>query len=227
MVWSELPYRQSQLLLYNRPTYAVKLTSSWTTDPSLHLTQYLLEQIRRGEDSQPIPDLLNQTFHIVDGELSKLAASGGTHSGCTAVTAFLRLEDENGNAADVPASETGGSIGSTVAQGGAAGADESAQSTEEAEKRRFGDGSHRDRIKSFFGASGSSSSSAGSVSTQSVDRQQQASTVITERDASSGKAPVVPKNWSKRTLYTANVGDARAVLWYVPPWIPHNDDARI
>ena len=45
-----------------------------------------------------IPDILNQTFHDVDSHLSKLAedADGKMHSGCTAVTAFLRIEDPDG-----------------------------------------------------------------------------------------------------------------------------------
>ena len=45
-----------------------------------------------------IPDILNQTFHDVDSHLSKLAedADGKMHSGCTAVTAFLRIEDHDG-----------------------------------------------------------------------------------------------------------------------------------
>ncbi|KAF9512177.1 hypothetical protein BS47DRAFT_1372866 [Hydnum rufescens UP504] len=43
-----------------------------------------------------IPDVLNKTFHNVDAELSRMADEGQTHSGCTAVTAFLRLEDDHG-----------------------------------------------------------------------------------------------------------------------------------
>ncbi|CAE6462452.1 unnamed protein product [Rhizoctonia solani] len=48
------------------------------------------------EYNEPIPDTLNRTFHAVDRELSDMAAQGTTHSGCTAVTAFLRLEDAEG-----------------------------------------------------------------------------------------------------------------------------------
>ncbi|ELU38478.1 PP2C domain-containing protein [Rhizoctonia solani AG-1 IA] len=48
------------------------------------------------EHNEPIPDILNRTFHAVDKELSDIAAQGATHSGCTAVTAFLRLEDAEG-----------------------------------------------------------------------------------------------------------------------------------
>lgn len=48
--------------------------------------------------SKPIPEVLNETFHNVDETLSEICEnSGGTlHSGCTAVTAFLRIEDSDG-----------------------------------------------------------------------------------------------------------------------------------
>lgn len=54
------------------------------------------------EFNEPVPDILNRTFHAVDRELSEMAAQGATHSGCTAVTAFLRLEDAEGKAVSDP-----------------------------------------------------------------------------------------------------------------------------
>ncbi|CUA72939.1 protein phosphatase [Rhizoctonia solani] len=54
------------------------------------------------EFNEPIPDILNRTFHSVDRELSEMAAQGATHSGCTAVTAFLRLEDAEGKPVSDP-----------------------------------------------------------------------------------------------------------------------------
>ncbi|KWU41973.1 protein phosphatase 2C [Rhodotorula sp. JG-1b] len=62
----------------------------------LHFHEHLLENMRK-DPSTPIPHLLNATFHSVDTQLSALSAAEGTHSGCTAVTCLLRLEDENGN----------------------------------------------------------------------------------------------------------------------------------
>ncbi|QRV93775.1 protein phosphatase 2C [Ceratobasidium sp. AG-Ba] len=56
----------------------------------------LLEMLNQHDE--PVPDILNRTFHVVDKELSEMAAQGQTHSGCTAVTAFLRLEDQDGRA---------------------------------------------------------------------------------------------------------------------------------
>ena len=77
-----------------------------------------MNQLKEGEKDHPIPDLLNATFHVVDSELSKLAAEDGTHSGCTAVTAFLRLEDENGNAVETD-EDPDHTVGSSVVRGGA------------------------------------------------------------------------------------------------------------
>ena len=191
-----------------RPTMAFFLT--WKHSP-----QYLLKELNNADPDQAIPDLLNQTFHIADGELSKLAAQGGTHSGCTAVTAFLRLEDADGN--PVQLDESGQSIasseevGSHAATGGVASSTESGKAddadiSEEEKKRKFGDGAHRERIKSFFGSSKSNA--------EGTDKPADGgSRSTTETQHHSEKAPAVPKNAAKRTLYTANVGDARAVLW--------------
>lgn len=208
------------------------------------LCQYLLDQLRSGQSSQPIPDLLNQTFHVVDGELSKLAAQGGTNSGCTAVTAFLRLEDEDGNAVELE-HDPDSSIGSQVARGGAGAgstnpdiaddpnADNMPQTQAEQEdekKHRFGDGQTRERIKNLFTSSSSSSSSnsnSGNGGTSSNSKGQPqppaqpdtsvpAGNTAQSRESGVGERPPArPKNLAKRTLYTANVGDARAVLSWV------------
>lgn len=75
---------------------------AWRTDLNRPPTrrnktkQHLLENMRK-DPSTPIPHLLNATFHSVDTQLSALSAAEGSHSGCTAVTCLLRLEDENGN----------------------------------------------------------------------------------------------------------------------------------
>lgn len=154
--------------------------------------QYLLDQLH-SKPELPIPDLLNSTFHHADTELSKLAAEDGTHSGCTAVTCFLRLEDMDGkpisaSAANSPAISPRSSVPSV------------APSETEEEKRRFGDGVHRERIRGFL--SSSRSSSGTSLNKKGVE---------TPPDS----IPHGTATGSKRTLYTANVGDARAVLWCV------------
>ncbi|ODN73750.1 hypothetical protein L202_07286 [Cryptococcus amylolentus CBS 6039] len=54
--------------------------------------EYLLDALITEPDT-PIPDIMNKTFHVVDQRLSHLAQTGRTSSGCTAVTAFLRVEE--------------------------------------------------------------------------------------------------------------------------------------
>lgn len=242
--------------------------------------------MKEGQNDHPIPDLLNATFHIVDSELSKLAAEDGTHSGCTAVTAFLRLEDENGNAVETD-EDPDHAVGSNVVRGGAGhhqqlqvtggpsdeyvsaqdqaqaiaeqtqnsntntntapsssstdttsnvgsggGGDNRLQSVgspatpsemEDDRKRKFGDGLHRERIKSLFGGSSSSSNSNNSsgsnpmTSDKDTTESKNATNVNQtsnpqDQEAEGVRKPARAKNMARRTLYTANVGDARAVL---------------
>lgn len=70
--------------------------SSWNGRTDVFDPQHLLDNLRKSP-STPIPHLLNATFHAVDTQLSALSAAEGSHSGCTAVTCLLRLEDEEGN----------------------------------------------------------------------------------------------------------------------------------
>ncbi|KAI9571110.1 phosphatase 2C-domain-containing protein [Boletus coccyginus] len=62
-----------------------------------HFHEYLLDSLRTSS-SIAIPDILNETFHSVDRRISRLCeeSDGKIHSGCTAVTAFLRIEDADG-----------------------------------------------------------------------------------------------------------------------------------
>ncbi|KAF8332628.1 phosphatase 2C-domain-containing protein [Cantharellus anzutake] len=83
--------------------HAGKHAAEWC---GAHFHEYLLDALAEmGNDAAitrdqptgaPIPDVLNKAFHAVDAELSRIAEEGQTHSGCTAVTAFLRLEDHKG-----------------------------------------------------------------------------------------------------------------------------------
>lgn len=101
-----------------------------------------------------IPDILNRTFHAVDAELSQMAAEGRTHSGCTAVTAFLRLEDETGSqpveflsrAAEWQRASVAMGV-PTASEGGSVTAGASTIDTKEKDK----DGKERDRHGSGFG----------------------------------------------------------------------------
>lgn len=59
-----------------------------------HFHEELLKELHSKPDTYKIPNVLNTTFHAVDKHLSQMAAENKTHSGCTAVAAFLRIEDE-------------------------------------------------------------------------------------------------------------------------------------
>lgn len=201
------------------------------------LYQHLLESLRTSP-STPIPELLNKTFHLVDTKLSQLAKSENTHSGCTAVTAFLRLEDEHGNAVG----EVGG-VGSSVVEvkegelkgkadgalraaassddgenGGSLGGaalmrtksrkaleEERAQEVEENELKGENESSDSvgEKIKNLVLGGNSRSEEEESIRSNGLE-------VLTPTAEVKGPAEV--KKAAKRTLYTANVGDARAVL---------------
>ena len=151
------------------------------------------------------------------------------------MTAFLRLEDEAGNAvaldyADGPEespsgleSEGGPATGLNNAevreqerQAGERYEEEGEDDEEEEEKKRkFGDGLHRGKFKSLFGGGRSNSKEIDSTSTTSTTTSTPASipSSSTQGPHAVHSDPGRPTNLAKRTLYTANVGDARAVLW--------------
>lgn len=131
---------------------------------------------------EPVPDLLNATFQSVDQQLSQIGKDKGSASGCTAVTAFLRLEDENGQ--PIPPS---------------ADADNASDSSLQTE-------SDPEQVKSKESAGIFSGISKRLKGSPTLSR-------TTSGHETTDKGAVVK---ARRVLYTANVGDARAVLWYVP-----------
>ncbi|KAG0142726.1 hypothetical protein CROQUDRAFT_673364 [Cronartium quercuum f. sp. fusiforme G11] len=146
--------------------------------------EYLLQQLIEAQRTTPVPDLLNSTFHIVDTKLSQLAAEDGTHSGCTAVTAFLRLETNAG--------EPFGPIG--------AGVGDKSKSRVESGSPQLNGGEHET-----------------TAMTEALDGTQRAAEERQKILKDSEPVPDLlkltgPSKSLKRTLYTANVGDARAVL---------------
>ncbi|KIM29867.1 hypothetical protein M408DRAFT_67281 [Serendipita vermifera MAFF 305830] len=60
-----------------------------------HFHEYFLKALHSHPESK-IPSVLNKAFHAVDSQLSHMAAEQKTHSGCTAVVAFVRIEDDRG-----------------------------------------------------------------------------------------------------------------------------------
>lgn len=182
-----------------------------------HFHEHLLETLIASQKEEPVPDLLNQTFHKVDEELAEMSSSQGTSSGCTAVTCFLRLEDENGvplehaktGGVDPSSSSTG--PGATSGFGGAA-----ATEDEEASKKPSLTSSSSSSSNSGGGLFGSlarkmkkpsdtssNNSSTDTPTAKDPSKQEDANEPV-EASSSTGKP--------RRVLYTANVGDARAVL---------------
>ena len=168
----------------------------------------------KNEPTSSIPDILNQTFHDVDSHLSKLAedAEGKMHSGCTAVTAFLRIQDHDGKqpflenfnsdatiptspertATPSPVSPTSSKLNlnpdGTVEDSGT----ESPSDDKEKKSRR------RSRFKNPLKSLSHSSTNLG---------QSLASNTVVPSDPLTPTGPDL-----HRVLYCANAGDARGVL---------------
>ncbi|KAG8815232.1 Protein phosphatase 2C 1 [Serendipita sp. 399] len=70
-----------------------------------HFHEYLLQNLHSHPHST-VPSILNKTFHAVDHQLSQMAAEQKTHSGCTAVCAFVRIEDDAGKQSFLPQTMT-------------------------------------------------------------------------------------------------------------------------
>lgn len=153
-----------------------------------HFHENLLEKLVASPE-QDVPATIAQTFLTVDGELSKLSESGTTQSGCTAVTAFLRLEDAEGRQSFAPP------IANLVQQATLTPAESTSSSrsgTPSAPPSKKDGG----KITRLIGAiSGGASKKSGA-----------------EEPQKGGIAAFKPEGAFRRVLYTANVGDARAVL---------------
>ncbi|KAH9935625.1 phosphatase 2C-like domain-containing protein [Fomitopsis serialis] len=152
-----------------------------------------LETIRR-DLAATIPDAFNSTFHDVDGHLSRLSeeSDGKMHAGCTAVTAFLRLEDADGRQTFLPSDFH--PIDTALED---LHLEDVSSDYEEAEDQKV---SNTSRIKNFFKPSGHEPSPPPS----------QASTANTDEKDDAWTPP--HNSPVRRVLYCANVGDARGVL---------------
>ena len=175
--------------------------SRWILTHIYH-TQYLLNALRG--PTPTIPDVLNQTFHSVDSYLSQLAADGQTHSGCTAVTAFLRIEDMHSGQnffselIDSPVQPHDAAANSSP--GDSDGENPSGSRTDK-RKRKSGMRNVVKQLSEPFRPA-----SPMSLSSRSSPRN---STFIPPEML---EIPASQQSQLRRVLYTANVGDARAVL---------------
>lgn len=184
------------------------------------ISQYLLSCIH-ASPNLPIPDILNQTFHKVDESLSKMCeeSEGKIHSGCTAVTAFLRIEDADGHqsfltsppspTAESPVSghsldgdEFNSAHSSGAESAGAVSGDDS-----KIKKKKSGSSSRLRKALKSLGGGGSSSSKA---STPNTPRSSSPST--SKKEIAVGTTITIPPVDTRRVLYSANAGDARGVL---------------
>lgn len=185
---------------------------------------------------QAIPDVLNKTFQVVDSRLSHLAQTGKTQSGCTAVTAFLRVEQ------DIDAEPKGFTNPGLTPRGLMEGKGEEeleAQTSLNTRSRESSIGGGTSGSMGGVGDPGNGGSSglgrkmsgrrirdfvkgltsSGNNDEEAIEEPAQ----ITAADGSRIEA-IEPKAEKplKRVLYTANVGDARAVLWSVPLDLSHS-----
>ncbi|PVG01298.1 protein serine/threonine phosphatase 2C [Serendipita vermifera] len=155
-----------------------------------HSFVHLLESLHNHPDSK-IPSILNKTFHAVDGHLSQMAAEQKTHSGCTAVTAFLRIEDEDGKQSFLQSTTSGAPL------------------TDEPNPNRPISGSKirtaMKNITSRLGSRGEESSGSLPVVKGSRHAPFEPNWVGEGNGSGNGKK-------LRRVLYAANAGDARAVL---------------
>ena len=164
----------------------------------------------------PVPDVLNQTFHKVDESLSKMCeeSEGKIHSGCTAVTAFLRIEDADGRQSylTMPSSPTAESpisghsldpeeLGNAHSSGESVGSG-SADGLDNLKKKSGSSSRLRKAIKSLAGS--------GSSLTPTTPRS--ASPTTSRKNMAVGATIAVPPVDARRVLYSANAGDARGVL---------------
>ncbi|KDN46803.1 PP2C-domain-containing protein [Tilletiaria anomala UBC 951] len=225
--------------------HAGKHSAEWC---GKHFHEYFL-QCLASSGGTPVPDVLNETFHQVDTALSKVAQEQGTSSGCTAVTVFLRLEDDDG--VPVTGAKSGGVVPDGAGQGAVIGGASAVATV--GTNANVGGIAERSGGGGRGGDSSSSSGRAGAVDVEAKEGTSKSSSTSSNRSSSSGglfgafskrarqaskenregnsngtsgeapkKRPALVSNASglvtvtgtdvRRVLYTANVGDARAVL---------------
>lgn len=184
--------------------HAGKHSAEWC---GLHFHEYLLDTLIK-QASQSVPDIFNKTYHAVDKQLSDLADQMGSSSGCTAVTVLLRLEGEDGKPS--AHSDTGGVDKKNRLNTSAGGDGTSSPTSPSSQKssnsglfssitRRMGHDSdnNRDAPEATQENSGPPAANGDEGVNSSVEKDGLV-------EVKGGKV--------RRVLYTANVGDARAVL---------------
>jgi protein phosphatase PTC1 len=170
-----------------------------------------------------VPDLLNMTFHAVDESISQMCeeSDGKIHSGCTAVTAFLRMEDADGlqsfvevasPVSDSPVSAAAShntddhfSPPESSAESGNVSGDEKKEKKKQKKEKRSSQNRLKQALKSL--SSGSMSLASKKSPPSPLPSANHSKTSVPEV----AKVQIPPTN-AKRILYCANAGDARGVL---------------
>jgi protein phosphatase PTC1 len=172
-----------------------------------HFHERFLSDLKENPEMS-IPDVMNKTFLAVDHDLSNLSEDRGLSSGCTAVTAFLRLEDPQGNQTFLQNQSSFGDLSA------ASSTDETSTdlrmadplqdlSLQREKKSNSGRGGFRNAVRSLA---------------TSVTRSRPSSPAPSSTPRSSSPNTQHPPLFEtsalglRRVLYTANAGDARAVL---------------
>ncbi|KAK0455425.1 phosphatase 2C-like domain-containing protein [Desarmillaria tabescens] len=194
--------------------HAGKHAAEWC---GTHFHESLLRCLRACPDIA-IPDILNETFHDVDRNLSRMCeeSDGKIHSGCTAVTAFLRLEDADGKQSFLdqatppskpitPLAETPSPLDGDDSSSGESGGDATADDSKDPKRRKKTKKSGAKRLRNAIKSLGSVSSLSPKAS-PSVSRKQSVEAVQIQVPAQT------PPPEARRVFYTANAGDARGVL---------------
>lgn len=156
-----------------------------------------------------VPEIYNQTFHKVDTSLSRISedSQGKIHSGCTAVTAFLRIEDAEGHQSYLKALPNSPPTPTSGKDVQAAESDDSTSANGEVPDGQSKTSSPS-RLKKAFKRFSQSSRSL-----SSTPRSPSSSTSSSGNAASTTTPQQPPDGPSlRRVLYVANAGDARGVL---------------
>lgn len=171
-----------------------------------HFHERFLIDLKENPDMS-IPDVLNKTFLGVDTDLSGLSDEKGLSSGCTAVTAFLRVEDAQGtqNFLNNQPTTDEYSTPSLIDDGSSdQRSPDSLPEPQPKDKKTNGSkGGFRNAVRSL--ASSVTRSRPTSPAPSSTPRS----------SSPSSQQPPIFETASlglRRVLYTANAGDARAVL---------------
>ncbi|KAH9047866.1 protein serine/threonine phosphatase 2C [Lactarius hengduanensis] len=171
--------------------------------------EYMLLTLQANPETT-IPDVYNQTFHKVDKSLSKISedSQGKIHSGCTAVTAFLRIEGADGRQSFLKTPPDSLSTPTLVKDVHDAESDDSRSASGDAaedQSKKSSPSRLKKALGRFSHASRSPLSTPRSLSPSSLEKVP-SSSVSTSSQQPPAETPL------RRVLYVANAGDARGVL---------------